>query len=445
MKCFKILLICQLICITAFSQKYKSGAIITDNDLAFLEKMTKDVLDSSRIYPGQFISNDFGSNNTGGVLIRPGGRDAYPSFWIRDYAMSLETGFITKNEQKHMLLLTASTQCDQAWITKGGSMVPFGSIADHIRIDNSKPIFFPGTYSYEEQGTKQFGTLPPYCDQFFFIHMAYYYIKSTSDYKILLTEINGMKLIDRLKIAFHVPPSRKENHIVYATEEIRGSDFGFRDAIKITGDLSFPSILKYRAANELKEMLALIRRKDAENFRQIAATIKNALPGLFLDDRGMLRASTGKSNQPDVWSTVIAVYLGILEGERLETACHLLADSYKAGVLSYKGNIRHVLTSDDFNEESAWEVTWVPKNEYQNGAYWGTATGWVCYAINKVNRQLAMDLANEYITDLRENDFRKGDGYGAPYECFNKSTYKQNPLYLTTVACPLIVFKSMLK
>lgn len=63
MKCFKILLICQLIFITAFSQEYKSGTIITDNDLAFLEKMTKDVLDSSRIYPGQFISNDFGSNN----------------------------------------------------------------------------------------------------------------------------------------------------------------------------------------------------------------------------------------------------------------------------------------------------------------------------------------------------------------------------------------------
>src|SRR5260221_9511778 len=117
--------------------------ILNKDDLSFLEEMTRVVLDSSRIYPGQSVSS-FGKNNTGGVLIRPGGRDDYPAFWIRDYAMSLETEFISAKEQKHMLLITASAQCDQAWITKGGSMVPFGSVPDHIRIDNSLPIYFPG-------------------------------------------------------------------------------------------------------------------------------------------------------------------------------------------------------------------------------------------------------------------------------------------------------------
>ena len=80
-----------------------------------------------------------------------------------------------------MLLLTASTQCNQTWVTKNGSMVPFGAIADHIRIDDSKPIYFPGTYDYNEQGTKEYGMTPPYDDQFFFIHMAYYYVISTGD------------------------------------------------------------------------------------------------------------------------------------------------------------------------------------------------------------------------------------------------------------------------
>lgn len=416
---------------------------VAKDDLVFLEDMTKDVLEASRIYPGQFISDEFGSNNSGGTLIRPGGRNAYPSFWIRDYAMSLETGFVSKKEQQHMLLLTAATQCDQSWITKGGSLIPFGAIADHIRIDNSKPIYFPGTYSYEEQGTREWGTLPPYCDQFFFVHMAYYYVKSTGDRKILQREINGTPLIDRLKAAFHMPPADKDHHIVYTTEALRGVDFGFRDAITITGSLSFTSILKYRAANEIAELLQLLKKKEADKYREIAATIKKAIPGLFMDERGMLLASTGKSNQPDVWSTALAAYLGVLEGEDLDKASRFLSQAYHSGTLSYKGNIRHVLTTDDFSDKTAWEISLASKNTYQNGAYWGTPTGWVCYAIAQADKPSAVKLANEFIADLKENDYRKGGELAAPYECFNQSGYRQNPLYLTTVACPLVAFRKI--
>ncbi|WP_459076856.1 hypothetical protein [Arenibacter sp. M-2] len=85
------------------------------------------------------------------------------------------------------------------------------------------------------------------------------------------------------------------------------------------------------------------------------------------------------------------------------------------------------------------------KNTYQNGAYWGTPTGWVCYAIAKTNFKLAQKLAKEFIDDLRENDFRKGLEYGAPYECFHPSGHRQNPLYMTTVSCPLAAFKAIAK
>ena len=85
------------------------------------------------------------------------------------------------------------------------------------------------------------------------------------------------------------------------------------------------------------------------------------------------------------------------------------------------------------------------KNTYQNGAYWGTPTGWICYAISKADFALAQKLANEYIDDLRKNDFRKGGNSGAPWECFHPSGHRQNPVYMTTVTCPLIVFTSMMK
>jgi hypothetical protein len=438
-------LLCSYNIIAQKSTIDKVRQILSDSDFNFLKELTKEVVDSSRIHPGQLIPGKYGPNNTGGVLIRPGGRDSYPSFWIRDYAMSLGSGFVTAEEQKHMLLLTASTQCDQTWITRGGSMVPYGSIADHIRIDDSIPIYFPGTYSYTDQGNKTFGMFPPYDDQYFFIHMAYSYIQTTSDTGILKKKINDITLIERLETAFRVPPSRPDNHIVYTTDDYRGVDFGFRDAIAITGDLCFTSVLKYRASDELARIFEITGNKTLTgHYRDIAGKIKAAIPKLFQDNRGMLLSSTGKSSQADVWSTGLAVYLKILEGDSMENACRFLAESYKKGYLSHKGNIRHILTIDDFSETTAWEASLAEKNTYQNGAYWGTPAGWICYAISKADFSLAQKLANDYIDDLRTNDFRKGGNYGAPWECFHPSGHRQNPVYMTTVTCPFIVFTSMI-
>src|SRR5665213_475761 len=437
------LFLCSFSLFTALgAQPVEQGShhgLLNKNEYAFLESITKAVLENARLYPG-----DKGNNHTGGVLIKPGG--AYPSFWIRDYAMSLESGLIGRKEQEHMLLLTASTQCDQTWITNGGSLVPCGAIADHIRTDDGLPIFFPGTYDYQEQGTSAYGRVPPYDDQFYFIHMGYCFVKYNAGKQLLLQNIRGMKLIDRMEIAFQVPPSHAMNGIVYTTDDFRGVDFGFRDAEVITGDLCFTSILKYRASREMADLFELLGdKKKSGKYRSISEHIKKAIPGLFADEHGLLRASTGKSHQPDVWGTALAVYFGILNGRTEQEACHALAGAYENKTLAFKGNIRHVLTSDDFNDSTAWAYSLASKNTYQNGAYWGTPTGWVCYAMAKVNRSAAHQLASEYIQDLMETDFRKGGDFGGPYECFHPPDYKQNPVYLTTVSCPYAVFRSMTK
>ncbi|MEQ8418677.1 MAG: hypothetical protein RIB64_01635 [Arenibacter algicola] len=419
-------------------------AILNDGDLEFLKTLTESIIDSSRIYPGERVADQMGNNNTGGILVKPGGRGSYPAFWIRDYAMSLESGFISREEQRHMLLLTASTQADRTWITKNGALIPFGAIADHIRMDDGLPIYFPGTYSFEEQGTPEFGRTPPYGDQFLFVQMAFYFIKTTSELTILEQKINGTSLMDRLEIAFNVPPSRLEDHIVTTTDHFRGIDFGFRDVMTITGDLCYPSILKFKAALELSELFEkLNNQQKADKYQLIAGKIKETIPQLFIDERGMLKASTGKGNQSDVWSTALAVYYDILSQEETEKTSRFLSQAYENGHLSYKGNIRHILTTDDYSDSTAWEYSMAKKNTYQNGAYWGTPTGWVCYAIAKTNFKLAQQLAKEYIDDLRQNDFRKGPEYGAPYECFHPSGHTQNPLYMTTVSCPLAAFREI--
>ncbi|MDB5275655.1 MAG: hypothetical protein JWR61_610 [Ferruginibacter sp.] len=441
MKNIYLLLVSFLLLTGVKGQQGSNTSLLSKTDMNYLEGLTRDVMESSRIYPGQKISDDFGNNNTGIVLIRPGGRSSYPAYWIRDYVMSLESGFVTAEEQKQLLLLTAKTQCDQTWISNTGSMIPVGAIADHIRIDDSKPIFFPGTYDYREQGGKIWGMTPPYCDQYFFIHMAHYYVTTAAAPKFLFQQINDIPLIDRLEMAYKVPPTRQDSALVYTTDDFRGVDFGFRDVITMTGDLCLPSLLKYRASLEMADLFELIHLKDkAKSYRNIAAKLKQTIPQIFYDSRGMLVASTGKSRQADVWSTALAVYFGVLEDDRLIKTSQLLRKAYKNGTLSFRGNIRHILTTDDYNDSTAWEHSLAEKNTYQNGAYWGTPTGWVCYAIAKTDIAAAKQLAKEYMDDLRAGDYRKGPQFGAPWECYNKNT-PQNSVYLASVSGPYIAFK----
>ncbi|MHA8067422.1 hypothetical protein V7S76_12180 [Aquirufa sp. ROCK2-A2] len=426
--------------INSFAQK---SHLISRSDFLFLKHMTKDVIEASRIRPGQSISAEFGSNQTGGTLIRPGGRTSYPAFWIRDYAMALDAGMFSINEQKHLLLLTAKTQSNRYQQTKWGTFIPRGAIADHIRIDDAKPIYFPGTYQVEKQGEPKWGMQPPFCDAFFFIHMAYFYAIKEKKKEILVEKIDSLALIDRLELAFFSVPKSKKNQLVSVNEQNRGVDFGFRDAIYMTGDLCFSSILKFQAAQELAQLFAVLKQTPkAELYKKLANELKNQIPLMFITESGLLKASTGKSGQKDVWSTALAAHLGLLSKKQIQTASKTLNQAYEKGNLSFRGNIRHILTSDDFNENTAWEQSLADRNTYQNGAYWGTPLGWVAELMVKTHPENARKLIKEYVQELRDGDFRKGEKFGSPWECFTADN-QQNPVYMTSVACPYSVFQSL--
>lgn len=83
-------------------------------DMLFLAKMAADVIEASRVAPGQAVGGE-GPNSTGQTLIRPGGRDCYPGFWIRDFTMSLACGLVPRDEIEHAVRLTAGGQASEDW------------------------------------------------------------------------------------------------------------------------------------------------------------------------------------------------------------------------------------------------------------------------------------------------------------------------------------------
>ena len=80
--------------------------------MRFLANMAAAVLEASRVRPGQSVAGA-PPNTTGACLVRPGGRDCYPAFWIRDFAMSIDCGLVPLGEQEHALMLTARCQSEE--------------------------------------------------------------------------------------------------------------------------------------------------------------------------------------------------------------------------------------------------------------------------------------------------------------------------------------------
>ena len=443
---FAGILVSLVVCSQGLGQDQKKAGFLSTGDMQFLEELTRAVVDSSRIFPGQELPpaiRSFGPNRTGITLIKPGGRDCYPSFWIRDYAMSLESGLVSKKEQYDILIFTAQRQADRSWITANGSLVPAGSIPDHIRINDGLPVYFPGTYDYVKQGGPIW-KMPPYDDNYYFIHMAWIYMDASGDPGLLRRRINGIRLADRLEAAFFSVPCNPDNQLVAIDGTFQTVDFGFRDIVSMTGDVCFGSILKYQAALELSDLFHRLKNRVKEHeYEETAGRIREHLAPRFAGGSGFLKASTGLSGQPDVWATAYAVYADILDEPARAKACRALAEAYRAGTISMEGQIRHVPVTDDHNETTAWEKAGAALNTYQNGAYWGTPTGWVCYAIGQVDPDAASRLAKEYIDHLRKNDFRTGrPGDGGPYECiFPPAGYQQNQVYMTSVTCPLAGFR----
>jgi hypothetical protein len=412
----------------------------------FLREMTRAVVEESRVAPNG-MAGKVGPNSTGCTIIRPGGRDCYPAFWIRDYAMSLESGMITPEEQREMLLLAARHQRETDWNTPSGSFVPAGAIVDHVSL-NDKPIYYAGTLDdFEGQGGPRWGRLPCLDDHYFFVHMAFRHVRETQKPDILNEVVAGRTLWDRLEAAFNVPPSRPDTGLVYATKDNRGVTFGFTDCISHTGDLLFCSLLKYQAAGEMREMAS--RRDDkpaTDRYNAISNQLRKAINESFVTPSGWLKASTGLSAQPDVWATAFAVHAGVLGCEKAKAACEVLLRGYKEGRIAWKGNIRHVPTDADFSEKTAWESSLAPLNTYQNGAYWGTPVGWVCFAIAQVDMEAARELAEAYIAELRDGDYRKGPEFGSPWECMHPDkNHRQNPVYMTSVTCPYALFQEIRK
>ena len=370
----------------------------------------------------------------------------YPAYWIRDSVMMLGDTFVPAAEIEGWIRLIGQTLLTRDWNVRTGVVVPAFAVPDHINF-NGKPTFYPGNYETGNlQGGPPWGKYPPLDDAFYFLTAVYEHWKMTHSLSLFNADVQTasgkIKLADLCERVYRVAPIDAGTGLVIAgdVDHENAKDFGFCDGVFKSGKLLFPSVLKFLASQQL----AALFRADgdpvkAARYEQIAEQIRRAIPQTFLHRDGAdtwLHSSTGVGNQPDVWGMAFAIWSGALDGQPAKAVAQSLTRAYRGKTAVRDGCVRHILTDDPKNH-GGWEKSVSPLSEYQNGGYWGTATGWYVAAISKVDRNAASDMARDYLHFLRANT--RPDGMPEAWEWFNPDTGKHaNPLYVATVALPYI-------
>ena len=390
-------------------------------DLAYLHQVAHEVVDAARVAPGASISNG-GKNTTGFALRVPGGTQSfYPAFWIRDAAMMLGGDLVPADEIDGWVKVVAATQPGPAGLTFAhGLIIPGYSAPDHITLQG-EACWFPGAYT--NQGDGAYGFLPPADDAFFFLQIvhAQWVLSRNAEWfdGPVSTGWGQHPLSEVCDRAFESVATDQATGLVIcdATPGHSRVDWGFCDSIRKTGLCLMPSLLRWQAARRLAELHAARKRPgEAKRYRQIADRIAKNLTRIFFSpmsaSEGRLMSATGIGNQDDIWASAFAVWLGVLPRRTEMQVARHLQNLCRDGSSVQAGQVRQLPKSGPL--EGNWQQATSGRDNYQNGGYWATPTGWLVVALGKVDRLASDRLLHDYAQFVRENR-----SAGAPFEWVN--------------------------
>ena len=205
--------------------------------------------------------------------------------------------------------------------------------------------------------------------------------------------------------------------LVYNTPEKPHSPYGFTDCICKTGSLMIESVLLWRACRMVAERLHryAVAPMICAEMEHTAKNIEEALEEIFYDEKtGMFFAATEDCHQIDIWGCAYALSVGFPLSEKAEASTREGLVKYADGILE-SGQLRHTLPGE-FWDKLLLEV---PQGEYQNGAYWATATGWYMDAVRPIDEALAKKVLFEAVTyfanvgtfECVNGDYKKLDNF----------------------------------
>ncbi len=358
-------------------------------DIAFLERTTKKLLDGCLI-----------KASDGTPLYTPDGKAHYAALWTRDFASMVEYA-------GDLMPLEDIGRCIDRLVN---SVTADGLVPDRVQADG-RAVYAAGSADSPLGGPN--------------IDNAQFLVFAVDRYLEMLPEERRPAVYTKWAPALirgmdWIP--RGANGLVWNDPRQPHSPYGFTDTVAKTGDVFMESVLYWRAA----KMLAGLERRygkaaTADGLLSRAASIEKNIGSLWDDRTGMFLAASVDCRQTDIWGNAYAVAAGFPLAGRRDRILDYLVTNYDRYV--WRGQVRH-LPRGEYWQRQLYPVE---KDRYQNGAFWGTASGWVMQAIHG----RAPELARQMFRDLVE-DFRTG----GICECVNEG-YRQLESYVDTATNPL--------
>ena len=129
---------------------------------------------------------------------------------------------------------------------------------------------------------------------------------------------------------------------------------------------------------------------------------------------GLFNEATVQDNQPDIMASAFAVQTGVATPAQSLAVANYFNTNYNSIVAA--GQVRNLPGG------MYWQASMVGQGSYQNGGYWGVASGWFASTLSLVNpaksNQMMLDLVNNYQANgVNEWVTSTGAAEGSPNYC----------------------------
>ena len=219
----------------------------------------------------------------------------------------------------------------------------------------------------------------------FFVKLVYQDFLRTKDAAFVASALEPMKR------AMDSTP-REPHGMVWIDPKQWHTGYGFTDSVGKSGQELYSSLLYWECCGYLAEMARAAGKDEyVADFTARAKLIEQNIDDLKDEKTGLYFAASGDCRQLDVWGNAYLVYIGFPDTARRLRICRYLAEHYDQYV--HAGQVRHLFGKEHWRRI----VAGTGPETYQNGGYWGTASGWVAYAIAQVDPPLASRMLGDMI------------------------------------------------
>ncbi|MBN1396236.1 MAG: hypothetical protein JW959_14530 [Pirellulales bacterium] len=392
----------------------EEGKIVNDADRRWLEARLEKIVAQTR-----------NKLPDGATIYSAGGYG--PHVWARDmyYIVSAARRLVPADEVGAVVELFIKHQRPDGSTPKGISArgqpsyavwnVPGGFDSLKLPLDRKSPVWSSQNPRAEGDSAQ------------FVVLLAYEYFDRTGDKRFVAKNLPAL-----VRAMDSMPRGRRG--LIWIDPQNPHTSYGFTDNVAKTGEELFCSLLYWEAARRLAEMARAVDRPEiARDFTARAELIEQNIDRLKDENTGLYFAAGELGRQIDVWGNAYLVYSGFPDAARRRRISRFLAANQDAYV--FHGQIRHLLKPDYWQKTFRWPTGGdYPRDRYQNGGYWGTASGWVIYAIAQTDRRAAARMMSALVNYYRQNGV---------YEWINEEGAAERPDYAASVANPFSALRRL--